>query len=131
MYKNNDYEYTIKIAFIPYTVFGIFSLIQDYNIFYDIYNGLWQYVILSILLYFKKKKVKPKNKNNYIIEFIIENSLMIWGGFELFYKSKKDSNLYNSYLWKFGLITFLIQLFFCIIISAIYIIYIYFLIKKN
>lgn len=111
---------------VSYLVFGIMYLIEDYDIWKEQDNGLWPYVLVSIILSFNKKNsVKSKDANDsfpigeLFCTFIIEFSLMIWGAVELFNNTPKNSKLYNSNLWKFGLATFIIQLTVAIIIIAI------------
>ncbi len=104
-------------AIISYIVFGIMYLVQDYEIAHECSgSSLWAYCLTAIVLSLSRPGAKNSTDenggNNLCILFclgVIELSLAIWGGIELWQNS--CDNLSGSNLWKFGLATFCIQLF--------------------
>ena len=113
-------------ASISYLVFGIIFLINDYNIAKNC-NGssLWAYVLVALILSFSRTNSKnvrdDKNNVNYCVLVclgLVECGLAIWGGIELFDKSCND--LKETDLWKFGLVTFILQSFLSSIILFIF-----------
>ena len=109
-------------AVISYIVFGIISLVENYNISKDCKgSNLWEYVLVSIILSFNAVSVKSSSDNNIdlsvcVIVFIaiIELGLAIWGGNEIFIYSCNDLN--NTLLWKIALASFVKQVFVTFII---------------
>jgi len=111
---------------ITYIVYGIMYLIQDYDIAHECTNSsLWAYVltsvIISLLRFCGKNNKENKNIESNICIIIclglIELAFSIWGGVELFQKS--CNNLYETNLWTFALITFILQIiaaFICLIV---------------
>ena len=105
----------IATACICYIVFGILFLVQDYNIWNDCGgSALWPYVLVSIILSLNRGNMKDLDNTEKIAVMIcailIEFCMSIWGGIELFDKSDGCSELTNSNLWKFGLVTFIFQI---------------------
>lgn len=104
-------------AIISYIVFGIMYLVQDYEIAHECSrSNLWAYCLTAIILSLcrsgAKNSTDENGGNNLCILFcigVIELSLAIWGGIELWQNS--CDNLSGSNLWKFGLATFCIQSF--------------------
>lgn len=104
---------------IAYIVFGIMYLVQDYDVAHDCKDSsLWAYVLVAIILSLGRTNSKKAfdDESELGVKIctlgcvgLIELGLGIWGGIELF--SKSCSDLQDSNLWKFGLATFIIQMF--------------------
>ena len=58
-----------------------------------------------------------------ICTFMIELGLAIWGGIELFENAPNCDALYNSNLWKFGLVVFILQILTVIVLMYYIIVY--------
>jgi len=107
----------IIAGIVSYIVFGIMFLVEDYEIANDC-NGsnLWAYVLTAIILSFNRSNAKitsdsVEEKNSplcvLLLLGIIETALAIWGGIEIWDKSCSD--LSDSNLWKFAVVTFCLQ----------------------
>lgn len=124
---------------IFYIVFGVIYLIEYYDIWNNCQNtSLWIYALISIIIEhllfssFTIVSIKKENNRNFtnniillicpICLCIIEFFLAVWGRYELFDRVHNCSDLINSKLWIFSLVSFIIQ----IIISGIFILLIIF-----
>ena len=107
-------------AAIAYNVFGIMYLVEDYTVCHDCKgSNLWNYALVSIVFSFITSKVCASIQQNkmelweYILKCtiigIMQGSLAIWGGIELFEKSCHAVE--NSHLWKWGTWAFGLQCF--------------------
>ena len=116
---------SLVVSFICYIVFAILYLVKDYNVWNDCESNsyLWPYVLVAIILSLNKSNVKNSGDEDQlatiIAGFILEFGLMCWGGVELFNKLDNCQDLRDSNLWKVGLVTFILQLFCCIILLCI------------
>jgi hypothetical protein len=110
---------------ISYLVFGIMYLVQDYDLANDCKgSNLWAYVLTAIILSLSRGNAKNMYDDDgnlsictIIFMGLIELGLSIWGGIELFDKSCDD--LHDSNIWRFGLATFVLQLFVASLILVI------------
>ena len=111
-------------AGISYVVFGIISLVENYNISKDCKgSSLWEYVLVSIILCSNVFSIKFTSDKNIdlsacVLVFIaiIELGLAIWGGNEIYKYS--CNNLNNTLLWKIALASFIKQIFFAFILTV-------------
>ena len=102
---------------VSYIVFGIMFLVQDYTVAHECENSaLWAYVLTAIILSLSRSGAKntQDDQNNLNICVLvclglIELSLAIWGGVELWVKS--CDSLTDTNIWKFALATFILQTF--------------------
>lgn len=99
---------------VCYYVFGIMYLVEDYDEAKDCKkSNLWAYVLVNLILSFKNTQFKSNDdqKDNFLITLmcigIIDAGMSIWGGIELFEYSCSD--LENTNLFTFGLVTFILQ----------------------
>jgi len=129
-------------AIIAYIVFGIMYLIDAKPIANQCADlKLWTYVLISVILSF----LRLNNSSNLSKGFtedshriyctlicfgFIELSFATWGGVEL-YENTICEELRNSHLWKFGYVTFILQLIFGIIFTIIPFIFITCLMKYD
>lgn len=112
---------------IAYLVFGIMYLVQDYKIANDCAgSGLWAYVLTAIILAWGRGNAKNTSTKDgdmgtpfctLVCLGIVDAGLAIWGGIELFQYSCSD--LQDSNIWKFGLVTFCLQAFFATLFLVI------------
>ena len=114
----------LYISVFTFLIFGIIYLIEDYELAKQCnQSNLWIYVLVSLILScfnvnFKSNDEKSKGLAsiiNLILLAIINLSLSIWGGLELFQHSHSCTDLYQSHLWIIGLISFILQLILCAI----------------
>ena len=114
----------IILGSIIYSVYGIVFLIQDYDISNSCSDSnLWAYVLTAVII--SLFRVNPKNVeiNKDLIKFslfflgLIETCLAVWGAYELWTKS--CDNLIDSNIWKFALVTFIIQVIISVLILVI------------
>lgn len=105
---------------VAYFVLGIIYLVQDYDSANDC-NGsnLWAYVLVSLILFCGRGgagrggAIDEKGAGVAICALIclglIESGLSIWGGIELWVNADGCSDLKDSELWTFGLVSFSLQ----------------------
>jgi hypothetical protein len=123
-YINSLLRLILGISILAYLVIGIIFLVQDYNIWNNCYGStLWIYVLVSIILTINKCNFKVDTDDFVIIQLVcyllIELSLSIWGGIELFDISSNCTKLEYSNLRIYGLVTFSMQLLTIIILIVI------------
>ena len=114
-------------GYVAYITFGIIFLIEDYGIANDCKNSnLWEYVLVAVILSTSHIKIHIHNGNDNIIYCfmtfigIMNISLSIWGGVELWYRSCDELN--NSNLWKIGFVSCILQLIasiICLVLTPI------------
>lgn len=108
---------SIVIGCVCYYIFGIIYLVEDYDKAERCSrSNLWAYVLVSLILGLKNSKF-TSNKDeydNHLITLIclglIDAGISIWGGIELF--DNMCSDLKDSNLYTFGLVTFIVQVIF-------------------
>ncbi len=106
---------SLIIGCICYYVFGIMYLVEDYDEAKNCRkSNLWAYILVTLILGLKNTQFKSNDDNNdsHLITLIcigiIDAGMSIWGGIELFEYS--CSNLENTNLFTFGLVTFIFQI---------------------
>ena len=107
---------------VAYIVLGIIYLIQDYDLSNECKGcNLWAYVLVFLILSCMNIGIKNDSDeplDNSLIKILIGGilnlSLSIWGGIEL-WNNSHSCDVFNSNLWKFGLSSFILQLFICFI----------------
>ena len=99
---------------ICYYVFGIMYLVQDYDEAKDCKkSNLWAYILVTLILSMKNTQFRSNDddKSSFLVILvcmgIIDAGMSIWGGIELFEYSCSD--LENTNLFTFGLVTFILQ----------------------
>ena len=106
-------------AIISFYVFGIMFLVQDYELCKQC-NGseLWAYVLVTLILNAcSGNSAREKDKSQWellvllISTFIINGSMGVWGGIELWVNS--CDSLIESNIWIFGTWVFGIQMISC------------------
>ena len=116
--------FILYIGVLIFLIFGIIYLIKDYELAKECNNSnLWIYVLVSLILSCFNLKFKTNDEKskgfasiiNLVLLAIINLSLCIWGGLELFQYSHSCTDLYQSHLWIIGLISFILQLILCTI----------------
>ena len=118
MSNKEHYQVLIYIAIIAITTYEIFSIIYLIN-YYTLANNckrsyLWEYIFISLIVSlfaicinsYKKNITRSICTRCYIS--VISLFISIWGCIELYNNSCKS--LCNSNLWRFGLVTFIIQI---------------------
>ena len=113
---------------ITYYVFGIKTLIENFNDAKDCNMDLWIYVLVSIFVAPMRSAIIQSSDKEipvYICTIIcigfMEIGMACWGGVELWENS--CSELKETKLWTFGLVTFVLQntiIFICFAIPIIY-----------
>lgn len=105
---------SLIIGCICYYVFGIMYLVEDYDEAKNCKkSNLWAYILVTLILGLKNTQFKSNDNNNdsHLITLIcigiIDAGMSIWGAIELFEYS--CSNLENTNLFTFGLVTFILQ----------------------
>ena len=115
------------VGLVVYIVFGIVYLIEDYYVSNECKgSNLWAYVLVSIILSTLNIGIK-KNRDEkldititkFLIVGIFNLALVVWGGIELWKNSYSCDDLFNSNLWKFGLSSFIFQVFSCLILLLV------------
>lgn len=107
---------------VAYITFGIIYLIEDYNLSNECKgSNLWEYVLVSLILSTLNVGIKKNSDENLDITFtkflivgVFNLTLLIWGSIELWNNSYSCDDLFNSNLWKFGLSSFILQVFTCL-----------------
>ena len=117
--SNKEYYKVLKyiaiIAIITYEIISIIYLIKYYTLANNCEGSyLWEYIFISLMIsllaiaanYYKKHITQSVCTWCYIS--FISLFISIWGCIELYNNSCKS--LCNSNLWRFGLVTFIIQI---------------------
>ena len=109
-----------SLGMLAYLISGIIIVIKDYH-YSDDCDGSYLaiYVIIGLILALKivvNSKAESNETTLFLViilicQFLIDVGLSIWGGFELFNIPSDCNELRNSNLWKFGLSTFILQVF--------------------
>ena len=115
---------SLVVCFISYIIFGIIYLIKDYDVNNNCSSSyLWYYVLISLIITpFSKYNINYFYENKsylFMIVFIASIDLILasWGSVELFNNSCNNLNKLN--LWKFGIISFVLQILSILILLII------------
>ena len=116
------------IYYCAYLVYGVVSLIGDFNLWHDCYleckNKIWIYCLISFLMGFDKVYIRKKIVIDYgllVISMIliIEIMLFSWGILELFTNTTcleiSCEDIFRSNIWAFAHLCFIMQLVFMMI----------------
>ena len=131
----------ILFSYITYITFSILYLVQDKSLDDNCDDSnLWVYNLVSLILPLISRFCSAKNSSDkdektstcqlissLICSSLIETSLGVWGGIELYNNCNDCTDLKNSNLWNLGLTNFIIQIF----SSSIIIIFITFSLISN
>lgn len=108
-------------AVIAFYVFGIMFLVDDYDLCKECEgSSLWAYILTTLILSLcnggsakKKERTNIESLLFFILTFILNTSMGIWGGVELWVKS--CATLSGSNIWIFGTWTFGLQMTCCLL----------------
>jgi hypothetical protein len=122
---------TVISIILTYYSFGIYVLVNDYDRFKTVEalcdTKIWYYVLTCLIvnsdkLLFRKYYSKEENIRLHISITLLEGMMLTFGGLELFRNDQcikdNDNSFFNTGLWKFALVNFIIQMVTTLIFSA-------------